>query len=426
MRSVLIMALKDIRLLWRDRFGMFWVVAFPLLMALFFGSIFGSGGSRAGNMKIAVIDEIRAEATADFIEQLKTAEVLTVALMPLDSARSLVQAGKLAAYVLLKDDSSSGSYNPFTIPPTEIGIDPARRFEAEFLRGMITKAHFATLQNRISDPEKMKPILRSGLAELDTASGLADNERRILKNLLGSFDELVDLSGKTDSTASTETAKFSPFGESNIEVVQITNNRNMPRSAFEITFPQALTWALLGCTLTFALSIVTERTRGTYLRLRLAPVSRGQILAGKGAACLIVNVVVCSALMIFGVLVFGVRIGYPLGLVVAIVSSALCFVGLMMLISVIGRTEQAVGGAGWAVMLVMAMAGGGMVPLMAMPSWMLTISNFSVVKWAIYALEGAVWRGFTMSQMLVPAGALVAVGAVAYIIGVSLLTRFDR
>lgn len=426
MRSVLIMALKDIRLLWRDRFGMFWVVAFPLLMALFFGSIFGSGGSRAGNMKIAVIDEIRTDATADFIEQLKTVEVLTVAPMPLDSARSLVQAGKLAAYVLLKGDSSSGSYNPFTIPPTEIGIDPARRFEAEFLRGMITKAHFATMQNRISDPRKMKPILRSGLAELDTASGLADNERRVLKNLLSSYDEFVDLSGKTDSTASTEAEKFSPFGESNIEVVQITNNRNMPRSAFEITFPQALTWALLGCTLTFALSIVTERTRGTYLRLRLAPVSRGHILAGKGAACLIVNVVVCSALMIFGVLVFGVRIGNPLGLVIAIVSSALCFVGLMMLISVVGRTEQAVGGAGWAVMLVMAMAGGGMVPLMAMPSWMLTISNFSVVKWAIYALEGAVWRGFTMSQMLVPAGALVAVGAVAYIIGVSLLTRFDR
>lgn len=426
MRSVLIMALKDIRLLWRDRFGMFWVVAFPLLMALFFGSIFGSGGSRAGNMKIAVIDEIRTDATADFIEQLETAEVLTVVLMPLDSARSLVQAGKLAAYVFLKGDSSSGSYNPFTIPPTEIGIDPARRFEAEFLRGMITKAHFATMQNRISDPEKMKPILRSGLAELDTASGLADNERRVLKNLLSSYDEFVDLSGNTDTAASARAEKFSPFGESNIEVVQITNNRNMPRSAFEITFPQALTWALLGCTLTFALSIVTERTRGTYLRLRLAPVSRGQILAGKGAACLIVNVVVCSALMVFGVLVFGVRIGNPLGLVIAIVSSALCFVGLMMLISVIGRTEQAVGGAGWAVMLVMAMAGGGMVPLMAMPSWMLTISNFSVVKWAIYALEGAVWRGFTMSQMLVPAGALVAVGAVAYIIGVSLLTRFDR
>ena len=67
----------------------------------------------------------------------------------------------------------------------------------------------------------------------------------------------------------------------------------------------------------------------------------------------------------------------------------------MMLISTLGRTEQSASGAGWAILLVMAMLGGGMVPLFVMPAWMATASNVSPVKWAILALEGALWRGFT-------------------------------
>ena len=73
-----------------------------------------------------------------------------------------------------------------------------------------------------------------------------------------------------------------------------------------------------------------------------------------------------------------------------------------------------------------SVAGGSMVPLMVMPSWMLTVSNFSVVKWAIYAYEGAIWRGFTLGQMLVPAGILTAIGAIAFALGVAILARTDR
>lgn len=83
-------------------------------------------------------------------------------------------------------------------------------------------------------------------------------------------------------------------------------------------------------------------------------------------------------------------------------------------------------GAGWAIMLVMAMTGGSMVPLMFMPSWMLTLSNFSVVKWAIYAFEGAIWRQFTLTQMMLPVGILLGIGLAAYAIGVSILVRTDR
>jgi ABC-2 type transport system permease protein len=44
-----------------------------------------------------------------------------------------------------------------------------------------------------------------------------------------------------------------------------------------------------------------------------------------------------------------------------------------------------------AMLMVMAMLGVGMLPLIFMPSWLRPFSHISPVKWSILALEGAVW-----------------------------------
>jgi ABC-2 type transport system ATP-binding protein len=121
--------------------------------------------------------------------------------------------------------------------------------------------------------------------------------------------------------------------------------------------------------------------------------------------------------------VLGLRVGNPALLALAIVSLAVCFVGLMMLMSTIGTTEAGVAGAGWGIMMPMAMLGGGMIPLIAMPPWLFTASNFSPVKWGIYSLEGAIWRGFPLAEMLPWCGLLVGVGVVSFALGVRLLAR---
>jgi len=65
-------------LLWRDKPAMFWVLIFPLIMALFFGSIF-SGGGKTAAMSIAVIDNDQSKNSQIFIQELKISEALKVA-----------------------------------------------------------------------------------------------------------------------------------------------------------------------------------------------------------------------------------------------------------------------------------------------------------------------------------------------------------
>jgi ABC-2 type transport system permease protein len=109
----------------------------------------------------------------------------------------------------------------------------------------------------------------------------------------------------------------------------------------------------------------------------------------------------------------------------AAICTLLCFVGLMMFICTLGRTEQSAGGAGWALVMIMAMIGGGMVPLVFMPSWLRPFSHISPVKWSIYALEGAIWRDFTFRDLINPCLVLLMIGSTAFLLGVFMLRRQD-
>jgi ABC-2 type transport system permease protein len=96
---------------------------------------------------------------------------------------------------------------------------------------------------------------------------------------------------------------------------------------------------------------------------------------------------------------------------------------MMMFICTLGRTEQSVGAAGWAMLMIMGMLGGAMVPLVFMPAWMRPLSRFSPVRWGIYTLEAAVWRNFSFSEMIAPCSILLAIGAVFFTLGVVMLCR---
>jgi ABC-2 type transport system permease protein len=114
---------------------------------------------------------------------------------------------------------------------------------------------------------------------------------------------------------------------------------------------------------------------------------------------------------------FGVRPSSFTMLALAGVSSAICFVGFMMLVASLGKTEQTASGAGWAILMPMSMLGGAMVPQFVMPQWMQTAGMISPIRWVVLAIEGGIWRRFTFNEMLMPCAILIAVGIVCFVAG---------
>jgi ABC-2 type transport system permease protein len=142
------------------------------------------------------------------------------------------------------------------------------------------------------------------------------------------------------------------------------------------------------------------------------------LLGGKALACFLAISAIELILFAIGAAFLGVRPSSISLLIVVCLSASVGFVGFMMMVSSLGKTEQAVAGAGWAILMPMSMIGGGMVPQFVMPPWMSTVGNISPVKWTILGLEGAIWRNFSAAEMLVPCAILIGFGLVCFTVGV--------
>jgi ABC-2 type transport system permease protein len=424
MSAVSALAHKDVRLMLRDRAGFFFTFFFPLIMALFFGVMFSGEGGGSGNakLKIVVVDEDRTAGSAAFVERLRTATDLDVlAADTREQAFDMVRRNEddRTAYVVLPAGFGTAREQIFSGQSTTmfLGVDPSRKAEAGMLEGVMTRYAFEQLQSAMSDPALMREQARRSLESLDADSTMSAPSRELLREFLGSVDEFsTGLEARAASDSSDSSTAGAGWQPVRIEKSEVRIERRGPQSAFAISFPQGIIWALIGCSMSFVLSIVGERLRGTLIRLRVAPISRWHILAGKALACFLTAASVSLVLLLI-MSALGVRPGSFALLVLAVAAASLCFVGLMMLFAAVCRTESAASGLGWAAMLVMAMLGGGMVPLFVMPAWMQSVSVVSPVRWTVLALEGAIWRGYSLPEMLVPCGILVAAGAAAFTFG---------
>jgi len=434
-RNILAMAKKDLLLLWRDKFGVFWILLFPLMFALFFGSIFGGGGDGAtSGMRVAFVDLDNTDGSRAFIDSLGAKDAIDVVTAPdgtpwtIDSARDAVLSGDAVAYVVVPEGfGETGGIAMFTGDPPEIevGVDPSRTAEKGYLDGLLMEGSFRRLQSAFSDPASMRPDLAKLKSDVLADQNMSDQWRDSLVTLFGALDTFA---GMADEAKQAEKAETGAAGSPDISPIHIRHadvvrRSSGPINAYEISFPQAIVWGIIGAAAGLAIMLVQEKSRGTWVRLRLGPHTTGHILASKGLSCFAACIIAITLLMLIGHFVLGVRVHSWISFALAVSCSAACFTGLMMIFATLGRTEQAVAGWAWGGMMPMAMIGGGMVPLVMMPSWMRSLSNLSPVKWSVYSLEGAIWRGFTIERMLLPCAVLLAVGLIGFCFGMLVLSR---
>jgi ABC-2 type transport system permease protein len=426
MNRVITLAFKDLAVLRREKEALFWIFLFPLVFALFFGFLSGGGGGERGKLQVAFVDEDRSDGSRALLEKLRKSDSLAVydeskvgTPFTADSARNAVRRGDLTAFLIVPSGYGATA-DSFWQPgkPLELGTDPSRTAEAGMLEGALMQTIFSGLGQQLTDPKRVKANADKALAELDRSRGLDADQKKLLKSFLGDWEKFM-------GSAPASVAEYSPFAAENKlkKVPVVLEEGNKPKSAFEVTFPSAVTWGMYGCIISFAISIVSERTKGTLIRLRMSPLSWAEIVAGKGLACFLVSVLVAVALMVLGHLLFGIRVESVVGLALAIVSAAFCYTGLMMALAGLGKTEKAVSGSAAAVFMPLAMIGGAMIPLAFMPAWMQPVSNISPTKWNIVALEGAIWRGNSLAEMMLPCGVLLAIGAAGFALGVRFLSR---
>ena len=120
MNAIWAIAVKDLRLLSRDRAGLFFVVGFPFLYSIFLGFVFAGVGGRTRPMSVALVDEDRSAKSSAFAPALAESKSLEVTAHDAAEARELVRLGKRVAYVVLPKGFGEQGGMPFVTQPPEV------------------------------------------------------------------------------------------------------------------------------------------------------------------------------------------------------------------------------------------------------------------------------------------------------------------
>ena len=417
MRAILAIARKDLRLMFRDKGDVFFTFVFPVLMAMLFGVVFAGGVGGGSKIALALVVESQAPVALELAKDLEDSPSFEVTRMATrDEATDAVRAGKATAAVVLPasmQDSVDRLFAGGSIQ-VEAVVDPARRAEAGLIQGKLTELAFRRFPALLADDAQSKRMFDSVRASMAASKELSAAQKLAGSALVATAESFMKSGPGIAGGGGEGSGSWSPV---QLEMQELPARAGAPRSSFDVSIPQGMVWGIAGCVGAFASSIVTERARGTLARLRLAPITRMHLLAGKGLACFVTALLVQALLLAIAALLVGAQVAQPGMLAVACTLAAFAFAGLAMLIAGFCRTEAEANGAGRGALLLLALIGGGTIPLFFMPPILQTLSYASPFRWAVIAIEGPFWRDTAPAAQVAPLVVLACLGAGGFLVG---------
>jgi ABC-type Na+ efflux pump permease subunit len=426
------LALKDLRLLARDTRAVVILLAMPLVFILVLGLALGEGfGQKPDDrLRVSVVlldDGLPAYPPGSFPgrpwSQVVLDDLATTAGIRVEkiddraTAERLVRRGERAAVLVFGPDFSrrvqrcsflddrflkEPGLNPFyrdgvNLPELDVTllIDP-------------TQATAASIIEQVAQVTMLRVVLPWMIGRaFDEVGRQLPLAAPVLKRLFAKYD----LTAKTWA----QLTRQEPRPSSQVAVGHYQTDAGsglLRRGAmrYQILVPSYTVMFAFFLVLMVGWLFVAERRQGTMLRLRAAPLSRGQILLGKLIPCYAVSLVQGLFLLGAGKLVFGMSWGAePLWLLPVVAATSFAAMGLALLVASVARTETQVAIYGTLLVLVLAGVSGCLMPRDLMPEEMKRWSLVTPHAWALDAYSQLLLNP-TPEEALVAQACLVLVG----------------
>lgn len=170
-------------------------------------------------------------------------------------------------------------------------------------------------------------------------------------------------------------------------------------------------------------TLVSERERGVWKRIRLTPVSAISVV-GSTITARYVLLIIGGLLQVALAMAFGMPFPrHPIELLVAFTAVSVAFLGLGLVIATLADNVPAVQALGQCIFLPMLIIGGVAVPLASLPDWAQHLSAFFPGRYAVEAIQATV-NGAGLETTRFALLALVTIGAAGALAG-GRLFRWD-
>lgn len=407
MKKIILIGIKDVRLAFRDRAAIILMLLAPFLLTIGMGFITGrlSGGSASGISGIGVVlvnqdDGELGEALTGLFESADLADLLEPAEMgDLEAARLLLEGDETAAVVFIPPGFTESIVSPTASDPPQIEmfINPAQPVSAGVVQTIVEAFISQVETGRVGAQVAVEQLLRGGLIGPQQAQeiGRQVGERQAALSAQESPIHLETVSS----------------GEEPVE--------------FDVLAYMAPGMALMFLMFTVSYggrSILAERNGGTLPRLLVSPTSTLQVLGGKILGIYLTGVLQVSVLILASSLLFGLRWGSPLGVLVLVLAAVFGATGWGMLITAAARTPGQVASIGSAIMLTFGILGGSFISLDNLPIFVQWISKLTPNAWGMDGFT-ALALGDALPDIWLPVLALLLMGFLLFGIAVALFNR---
>ena len=413
------MALKDLRILFKDRGAVIQLFLLPLLfIVVFSGALTAIGGIKddtsvpvATRIPLAVVDLDGGEAAQALLDGLDAAGGVRVNRYEQDRALALLDEKELDRVLTIPANFTTDLVDNRQVTLRLVNHPDADAEETK------------TVQLVIESVAQDMSLQRQILASLQQMGDMQANAPQEYQEAFSAERLQAQARGQF------ERAQTQPL----VELVRTFPEQQREREEM----PDAAQLAVPGFSILFvfltaqmtARSIYDEKKLGSFRRLLAAPMSKASLLAGKMLPNFITGLIQIGVIFAFGTI--GMRLlgltpmtlgDAPLVVVLVAVLVALCSSSLGTLIAAIARTENQIGGLSAVVLWVMGVLGGSFIPLFYLENFLGPLPRIVPHYWANHAFNDLMIRGLGLADVAVEMAVLLGFTALFFVVG---LWKFD-
>jgi ABC-2 type transport system permease protein len=411
MKKIFLIGWKDVKLVFRDKAALIFMLVAPFALTLGMGLITGNLGSSnttvISDIPVIIVNLDQSQLGNTLVEVFQSdnlAELVDVELTD-DSAyaRSLVGEDKAAAAVIIPDGFtesilSSEDASPVTEPvKLEIYSNPTRPTSSSFVQTVVSAFINQVEVGRIGAEVIITQLLENGLIQPQDVPVYAEKIGADQAILSGSQNAIL-VEGIT------------PTGE----VVQFNPLAYMA-PGYALLF-------LMYTATNAGRMLLVEKRQGTLSRLLVSPTSAAQVLTGKMIGSYMTGALQMLILIVASTVLFQLKWGDPLAVLILVLASVFGAVGWGMLLSALIKTPGQAASVGSALMLTFGILGGSFFDMGVMPEWVQTIAKITPNYWGqegFYTLALGSGLGEINQSLL----ALAIMGLVLFIVSAQLFKR---
>jgi len=413
MKKLLIIGIKDLKLMFRDRAALTFMLLAPFLLTIAMGFVTGrfSGGSTGISDIPVVIVNLDKQDLGNALEDLFNSEDLAELMEPTassdpEAARHLIDDDKASAAIIIPAGFTESIIpaegtmtDPNYVQPEPVKIEvyanPSSPTSAGIIKAVVDEFISRVEEGRTSGMTSIVGLMSSGLVSPQNAESEAQG---LFQNVDQAESTAITLTKNTEGADAVELDLLSYFAP-------------------------GIALMFLMYTVSYGgRSILAERAGGTLPRLMISPTQIVQVLGGKVLGIFFMGVAQVGILILASAILFQVKWGNPIGITVLILAAVFGATGWGMLITAFARTPAQVGSTGTIVMLIFSILGGSFISLENFPPFIQTISKITPIAWGLDGFTTLALGG-TLSNLVEPITALLIMGAVLFGISVVLFNR---